>query len=185
MGGLRVRRRKLAVIEQFLTSPARDAARQELGLAPLPRKSNNNNGIECAVSIPLRIRDKQCIQVCRRGAQNSVGESDQETESHDSDPHARMAKMLFGLEAGTTQIVNPSVRRSPGGRTRDSSCFTRAYTACLGVWIPTFGRVRTFPARDSFRSLSLRDGGHQGLRTETRRRCVMLTLSQGHHPRPV
>jgi hypothetical protein len=100
---------KLAVVEQYLTGPARDAARRALGLAPLPRESNNNNnnnnGVERTVSILQRIRDKQRIQVCRRGAQSSVGESDQETESQDSDAHARTAKMLFGLGAGTTQIV--------------------------------------------------------------------------------
>ena len=99
---------KLAVVEQFLTGPAREAARRALGLAPLPREctnNNNNNGIERAVSILQRIRDKQRIQVCRRGAQSSVVESDQETESQDSDAHARMAKMLFGLATGTTQIV--------------------------------------------------------------------------------
>ncbi|KAN0128916.1 Beta-lactamase-like protein, partial [Lactarius tabidus] len=90
---------KLAVVEQYLTGPARDAARRALGLAPLPRESNNNNnnnnGVERTVSILQRIRDKQRIQVCRRGAQSSVGESDQETESQDSDAHARTAKMLF------------------------------------------------------------------------------------------
>ena len=108
---------KLAVVEQFLTGPARDAARRALGLAPLLREcpdnnSNNNNGIERAVSILQRIRDKKRIEVCRRGAHSSIGESDQETESQDSDAHARMAKMLFGLAGGDTQIME-SVSRVP------------------------------------------------------------------------
>jgi hypothetical protein len=109
---------KLAIVEQFLTGPACDTARRALGLAPLPRESNNNNnnGIECAVSILQRIRDKQRIQVCRRGAQCNVVESDQETESQDSDAHVRMAKMLFGLEAGTTdsQCEKESREEGPG-----------------------------------------------------------------------
>ena len=117
---------KLAVVEQFLTGPARDAARRALGLAPLLREcpddnSNNNNGIERAVSILQRIRDKKRIEVCRRGAHSSIGESDQETESQDSDAHARMAKMLFGLAGGDTQIME-SVSRVPTPPVSERGC---------------------------------------------------------------
>ena len=117
---------KLAVVEQFLTGPARDAARRALGLAPLLREcpdnnSNNNNGIERAVSILQRIRDKKRIEVCRRGAHSSIGESDQETESQDSDAHARMAKILFGLAGGDTQIME-SASRVPTPSASERGC---------------------------------------------------------------
>ena len=99
---------KLAVMEQFLTGNARQAVRRVLGLAPLPR----GGGIERAVSMLQRIRDKQRIQVCRNGGPSSVVESDQETESQDSDAHVRTAKMLFGI-AGNSQIVE-SREEAPG-----------------------------------------------------------------------
>ncbi|KAI9430540.1 beta-lactamase-like protein [Lactarius indigo] len=86
---------KLAVVEQFLTGTTRHAVRRMLGLAPLPR--DDNDGAERAVSMLQRIRDKQRIQACRGGQSSSAGESDQETESGDSDAHARTARLLFGL----------------------------------------------------------------------------------------
>ena len=54
---------RTAVVKQFLTGNARQAIRHALGLAPLP----HDGGIERAVSMLRRIRDKQCIQVCRSG----------------------------------------------------------------------------------------------------------------------
>ncbi|KAI9448810.1 hypothetical protein BJY52DRAFT_1310396 [Lactarius psammicola] len=89
---------KLAILEQFLTGATRHAVRRMLGLAPLPR--DENGGIQRAVSMLQRIRDKQRIQACR-GGQSSVGESDQETESGDEEAHARTARLLFGLAGGS------------------------------------------------------------------------------------
>ena len=87
---------KLAVVEQFLTGhdTARHGVRRVLGLAPLPR----DGGVERAVSMLQRIRDKQRIRACR-GRPSSVGESDEETERDDSDAHSRTARMLFGVES--------------------------------------------------------------------------------------
>jgi hypothetical protein len=104
---------KLAIVEQFLTghNTARHAVRRVLGLAPLPPR---DAGVERAVSMLQRIRDKQRIQVCRGGQSSSVGESDQETERDDEDAHSRTARMLFGLTGGSVESQSQSQEEGPG-----------------------------------------------------------------------
>ena len=88
---------KLTVMEPYLRGTARDATRRALGIPPLPADK-----IKDTISILERMRDRQCINACRRIV--AEHESERETESEDEDTHARTAKLLFGV-AAKSQLV--------------------------------------------------------------------------------
>jgi hypothetical protein len=105
---------KLTVMEPHLRGKARDATRRALGIPPLP--NGNNDKIKGAISILERMRDWQRINACRGIV--AEHEYERETESEDEDTHARTAKLLFGVAAGSQMVGSQgtSHERTPSSR---------------------------------------------------------------------
>jgi hypothetical protein len=91
---------KLTVMEPYLRGTARDATRRALGIPPL--LYGNSDKIKGAISVLGRMRDWQRINACRGIV--AEHDSERETESEDEDTHARTAKLLFGIAAGSQMM---------------------------------------------------------------------------------